>query len=93
MFKIILGNSKKEETPYLYKWGVECFGQVVEFSLSRKEFADFRDKGRKLFSGGKKVKPYLVSVKNRIKEKREQKEEQRLHKSQSKKNAEREAVA
>jgi len=93
MFKIRLGNDHKDESPYIYKWGMECFGQVVELSLSRKEFTDFKEKSRKFFSGRTKVKPYLESMRNKLKEKREQKK-QRADKVHSKKNGtEREAVA
>ena len=94
MFKIHLENGRKDQSQYIYKWGMECFGQVVEFSLSRKEFADYKEKSRKLFLGPTKVKPYLESVRNRMKEKREQKREAH-QKTHSKKNgdSEREAVA
>lgn len=93
MFKIRLGNDHKDESPYLYKWGMECFGQVVEFSLSRKEFATWKEKSQKFFSGPKKVKPYLESMRTKMKERREEKKQQ-SEKVHTKKNAtEREAVA
>ena len=93
MFKIRLGNDHKDESPFVYKWGMECFGQVVEFSLSHKELTNFKEKSRKFFSGPTKVKPYLKSMRNKLKEKREEKK-QRAAKVHSKKNgSEREAVA
>lgn len=94
MFKILLGNGKKEESPYIYKWGMECFGQIVEFSLSHKGLAEFKEKSQKFFSRRSKVKPYLESVRNKMKERREQKKDGHP-KAHSKKNgsAEREAAA
>ncbi len=93
MFKIELGTGKNDGSPYIYKWGVECFGQMVEFSLSRKEFTDFKEKSKKFFLVRTKVKPYLEVLRNKINEKRGHKKEE-PPKFQSKKspNAEREAV-
>lgn len=91
MLKIRLGNDQKDESPYVYKWGMECFGQVVELSLSRKEFAGWKERSRTFFSGPKRVKPYLESVRTKIKERREEKKQAaKIHK---KNGAEREAVA
>lgn len=94
MFKIKLGNGQKDESHYIYRWGMECLGQTVEFSLSHKEFADFKEKSRRLLSGPKKVKPYLELVRKKINEKRGGKKEQ-VTKIQTRKNetTEKEAVA
>lgn len=94
MLKIKLrSNQKSEENPYIFKWGVEFLGRTVDLSLSRKEWADLKERGQKFFSQRKTSSTSNVeSISDKIKEKREHKEE--IHKTHSKKNSsEREAVA
>lgn len=70
MIKFQLGSRQKNDSPFIYKWGFECLGQVVEVSLTRSEWDKLKEKGRKIFSKSAQVKPYLNSVQRSINKKR-----------------------
>lgn len=64
-------SNRKAETPYVYKFTLECLGKSIECGVSYTEVSSLKERGQQFVAGTKK---YFASMGNIIRGNREPRE-------------------
>jgi len=63
-------NSRKGDSPYLYKLALEFLGRSFEVGISREELTQLKEKGARYFPKNGKLRERFVSLRSKFNAKR-----------------------